>query len=71
LYRALESLREYIVVAQETPFIERHVRQPNDSWLLTEVRGIEQSLTIEAIDCTLPLAEIYRGVTFGPLAELA
>ena len=69
LYRGLESLREYIVVAQEHPFIERHVRQADDSWLLTEVRGIDQSLTIEAIGCTLPLGEIYRGITFGPPPE--
>lgn len=71
LYRGLESLREFIVVAQESPFIERHVRQADDSWLLTEVRGLEQSLAIEAIGCTLPLDEIYRGVKFGPLAEHA
>ena len=71
LYRGLASLREYIVVAQENPFIERHVRQPNDAWLLTEVRGIEQSLAIEAFNCTLPLTEVYHGVTFGPLAEQA
>lgn len=71
LYRALGSLREYIVVAQEDPFIERHVRQADDSWLLTEVRGIEQSLAIAAIGCTLALEEIYRGVTFGSLAEQA
>ncbi|MEX2026527.1 MAG: hypothetical protein WEH44_04485, partial [Pirellulaceae bacterium] len=61
----------YIVVAQDSPFIERHVRQPDNSWLLTEVRGIDQSLTIVAIGCSLSLAEIYRGVKFGPLADQA
>ena len=71
LYRALESLKEYIVVAQEAPFIERHVRQPDGSWLLTEFRSMEQTLTIEAVGCMLPLAEIYLGVKFGPLADQA
>ena len=65
LYRGLPSLKEYIIVAQESPFIERHVRQADGSWYLTEVRGIEQLLTLDTIGCRLPLPEIYRGVEFG------
>ena len=67
LYRGLSSLREYVIVAQEQPYVEHHVKQPDGSWLLSEIRGLEESLPMEAIGCTLPLSEIYHHVTFGPL----
>lgn len=67
LYRGLSSLREYIVIAQHEAFIEHHVKQSDGSWLLVEIRGIEETLSIKAIGCSLPLADIYHRVTFGPL----
>lgn len=67
LYRGLASLREYVIVAQEQAYIEHHVKQPDGSWLLSEIRGLEQSLSVVAAGCTLPLGDIYRRVTFGPL----
>jgi Uma2 family endonuclease len=67
LYRGLSSLRDYVVVAQEQPYVEHHVKQPDGSWLLSEIRGLEESLPMEAIGCTLPLSDIYHRVTFGPL----
>jgi Uma2 family endonuclease len=66
LYRQLESLGEYILVAQEEPQVERFVRQEDGSWLLTVFKGLEAVLEISALYCLLPLSEIYEDVTFGP-----
>jgi Uma2 family endonuclease len=61
-YRPLSSLREYILIAQDTPQVELYERQPDDRWLLTAVAGLETTVTVPSIDCTLKLAEIYEKV---------
>lgn len=66
LYRQLESLREYILVAQDEPHVERFVRQDDGSWLLTEFKGLEAVVELTTLNCALPLAEIYEDVTFVP-----
>ena len=64
-YRRIASLREYVLVAQNTARIERFVRQ-GDFWLLAESAGREASVTLETIGCTLELSDVYRKVTFLP-----
>jgi Uma2 family endonuclease len=66
LYRQLESLREYILVAQDEPHVERFVRQEDGSWLLNVYKGLDAVLELPTLACALPLAEIYEDVTFGP-----
>jgi Uma2 family endonuclease len=61
-YRTIAALREYVLVAQDTPRIELYERQPDDRWLLTDVQGLEASLHLPSIDVTLPLAEVYAKV---------
>lgn len=40
-YRKIESLREYLVVSQDQPRIERYARQ-DQGWILTETEGLEE-----------------------------
>lgn len=65
-YCELESLRDYILVAQDEPQVERFVRQDDGSWMLTVFKGLAAVLEFPALACTLPLSEIYQDVTFGP-----
>jgi len=71
LYRQLDSLREYILVAQDEPQVERFVRQEDGSWLMTVFKGLESVLDLSTLGCVLPLSEIYEDVTFGPEELLA
>ena len=64
LYRDLESLREYVLVAQGKPHIERYERRDDHSWLMTIFDGLEAVMELPTLNCTLSLAEIYAGVTF-------
>lgn len=66
LYREIESLRDYILIAQDQPRIEHYVRQSHAEWLLSEVRGLEATLHIRSLEVTLALARIYREITFPP-----
>ncbi len=68
-YRRIPSLKEYILIAQDEPLVERYVRQPDDSWLLTEFRGLTQTLTLASAPATIKLADIYRGVVFAGECE--
>ena len=71
LYRQLDSLQEYILVAQDEPLVERFVRQDDGSWLLTVLKGQDAVLEFQSLAAVLPLSEIYEDVTFGPEEEPA
>jgi Uma2 family endonuclease len=62
-YRALESLREYVLVAQDRPYVERYTRQ-NDGWLLTEAAGLDSALELATVEARLPLVELYDRLRF-------
>lgn len=65
-YRQIESLKEYILVAQDRPVIERFVRaSTGDQWTRTEFSGIDQVVSLGSLDVRVPLSEIYRGIEFS------
>lgn len=61
-YRQMQSLHEYVLVSQNALLIEAYTRTDNNRWLLTEFRGIDSTLTLESIQCAIPLIEIYDKV---------
>jgi len=58
-YKQIDSLLEYVVVSQNTPWIRIYRRRNN--WQL-EAFGAEDSLVLESIDLELPVTDIYRRV---------
>ena len=67
MYRQLDSLREYVLVAQDRPLVERYVRQADGSWVLTEFNQMKQTFEFATVPARVALAEVYRGVSFpGP-----
>jgi Uma2 family endonuclease len=66
-YRALESLTDYLLAAQNQPFIEHFHRQADGSWLYSAAQGLEAEIEIATIGCVLRLAEVYERVTFPEL----
>jgi Uma2 family endonuclease len=63
-YRQIPSLQEYVLVAQDQPLVERYVRQPDGSWLLTVFEGLSQTFAFASVPARIGLADIYSGVTF-------
>lgn len=61
-YRTLDSLAEYLLVAQDKVHVEHFVRQPDNRWMLSETNNLSDTITLEAIGCTLDLAEVYDKV---------
>jgi len=64
-YRRIESLAEYLLVAQDTPRVERYLRQPDGDWLLHEAARMEDTVSLPTIHCELRLAEVFDGVDFA------
>ena len=65
-YREIESLRDYILVAQHTPRVEAYHRQDDGTWRFQPAAGLEAVARVESVGIDLPLAEVYAGVTFPP-----
>ncbi|MEW6207642.1 MAG: Uma2 family endonuclease [Acidobacteriota bacterium] len=60
----IPSLIDYVLVLQSKPQIEHFLRQPEGEWLYSLVKGLEGSLRLSSIDCTLRLAEVYDRIVF-------
>lgn len=63
-YRRIESLAEFVLVAQDKPQIEQFCRQPSGAWIFTATSGLENSVEFTSISCRLPLADVYDKVDF-------
>ena len=60
-YRKLQSLREYVLIAQEEVLVERYLRR-GEEWLLTVLSDLDDVLRLESIECEVPLRTIYERV---------
>ena len=63
-YRTISSLKEFLLIAQHEPRVERYQRREDGTWLLTEAIGLDAVLTLTSIDCRIELSELYDKVTF-------
>jgi len=64
-YRTIESLTEYLLVAQDEHHIAQHIRQPDGRWLLADIRGLESRIELATVPCTLALSEVYDRVSLA------
>ena len=64
-YRTIKSLKEYLLVAQGKPLIEQYVRNGDGRWTYTEAAGLESTLTLPSVECTLNLGAVYKRVEFN------
>jgi Uma2 family endonuclease len=65
-YLSMESLQDYLMIAQDHPLVEHYQRQDVDQWLLTRYRTLGATLDLLSIGCTLSLADVYDKVNFDP-----
>jgi Uma2 family endonuclease len=64
-YRAVPSLAEYLLVAQDRVHAELYTRQPDDSWLLREWNDPAEEIELVSLGCRLKVAGIYAKVDFA------
>ncbi len=63
-YRQVASLQAYAFVEQDEPHVEVAERRP-EGWLLRDAEGLEATFAVPGLGVEVPLAEVYRGVTFS------
>ena len=69
-YRSIKTLKEYVLVAQNKPRIERFVRGPNETWIYHESSELDAVVEFASIPARLALAEVYEDVGFPPALTL-
>lgn len=65
-YFRLPSLQHYLVVAQELCFVQHFQRQAAGGWAFAYYADLAQSIELPELKLSLPLAEVYQGIEFGP-----
>jgi Uma2 family endonuclease len=68
-YRRLESLREYVLVAQDRMRVEHYAWQ-GEHWMLTEISDPDGVLALPSLDCTVSIHGIYERVEFPSADDL-
>jgi Uma2 family endonuclease len=63
-YQTFDSLKEYVLIAQDKPVVEQFVRRADGKWTYTAVAGLEGSLSLPSVECTLNLSAVYDKVDF-------
>lgn len=63
-YRSIESLQEYILIAQHTPYVQRYTRQTPHFWYVHLTDDLAAQVELAAIGCSLPMQAIYDGIAF-------
>lgn len=64
-YRTIESLQEYVLVAQDRVLVERFVRA-GEFWTLSAMTDLDDVLELTSVGCSIPLREIYENVDVPP-----
>jgi Uma2 family endonuclease len=61
-YQQIESLKEYLLVAQDEFVVEHFLRQ-EAGWFYTKASGSEAAIVLPALNCRVDLGDIYNKVT--------
>lgn len=63
-YRTLESLKEYLLVAQDKTVVEQFVKQDDGSWKLWATIGMDSTINLFSVNIELKFGDIYENVEF-------
>ena len=61
-YQRLESLTDYLLVAQDPYRVEQYVRQEGREWRYSEYHNAEDVVKVNSIGCALALKDVYAKV---------
>jgi Uma2 family endonuclease len=62
LYRDIPSLQELLLVSQESYEVELYRRQANGTWSILPAGGLDASVELASIGCTLRMRDLYATV---------
>jgi Uma2 family endonuclease len=68
-YASRSSLREYVLIAQDQPRVERYFRTGLTSWEFEVYHGLDLAVHLRSLDLDVPMAAIYQRVEFEAESE--
>lgn len=63
-YKSIESLTEYLLIAQEFPHATLYTKQTEEVWLHREYNSLDETIRLSSLDCEISMAEIYLDIEF-------
>jgi Uma2 family endonuclease len=63
-YKELDTLRDYVLIAQDSPRVEHYVRTKSGDWVQRVLIGLDASLTLTGATVSVSLADLYTRITF-------
>jgi Uma2 family endonuclease len=60
LYRHLETVQEYLLIAQDRCYIEHYQRHNQTQWLLTTISNMDEILILKSINAQIIVQDIYN-----------
>lgn len=67
-YRTLDSLREYLLIAQDSRDIDHYLRDAEGQWVIADPERESGQVALPSIECTLAFEEVYEKVVFEDMA---
>jgi Uma2 family endonuclease len=63
-YKLIPGFKEYVLVRQTVPSVTSSYKIGNRTWHDTEADGIDTTIYLQSINCSIDLRKIYRGIKF-------
>ncbi len=64
IYKRIETLREYVLIAPDQPRIEHWQRGEEGEWRQGVFHGMEAALSLETVPVVVPFVDLYYRVVF-------
>lgn len=64
LYRDIDTLKEYILIDTEKVYVQKHIRNADNSWQLTDYKSLDNAFIIDTVQISLSLKDIYESISF-------
>ncbi len=61
-YRTIASFTEYLLIDQYTTQVEHYTKTEDQAWLFREYKGLEATVSFQAFDFSMSLADLYDKV---------
>jgi Uma2 family endonuclease len=63
-YQSIASLTDCVLVAQKEPRIEHWVRNADETWGVSKLEHLGETLVLPSISCSIALSDIYDRISF-------
>lgn len=63
-YRLIQSLQEYVLIAQDKPRVEAYFRKPDGLWSFDFIEGIKSTILLQSLNLKLRLSQAYASFPF-------